>query len=313
MAGDFKQPKTNWPQEALTGAHEILREFGDVRKIMLAGNHDAMGLGGSGLAPFKDVATVIEGEAEQVSDLLCVPFGADLKAVKTNKHLPIIAHAFIKGAFLGPEDHRLPDKGVDIADYGPFPVAFFGDIHNAQFRRSADPLQGRTAAWYTINSAGQVRVPGRWLSEVYYPGSPYQQNWGERDHVKGVLLVDTKRGAVDFVPMNAPRFIHVELTDCEILPEVLLNASQQSDFVRIITPSSRWTQSALDARGLHFRSMQIIEQKAAAVQKAARTVMHAGMDPDELLSGYMKAKPLPPGMDSTTVMTAHRRLWGGEE
>jgi hypothetical protein len=120
MAGDFKMPKTNWPQEALTGALEVMRDFPGVEKVMIAGNHDAMGLGGSGLQPFRDgcEAIIVEGEAEQIGGMLYVPYGANLKNVKVNKHLPMVAHAFIQGAVIGAEDLQLfrtwclPPKGV---------------------------------------------------------------------------------------------------------------------------------------------------------------------------------------------------------
>lgn len=310
MAGDFKQPKTNWPQEALTGAHEILREYDDVQKVMIAGNHDAMGLGGSGLAPFKDCATVVEWEAQQVDDLLCVPFGADLAPVKPNKHLVIIGHAFLQGVFIGPESIRLPAKGVPVSDYGAFPVAFFGDIHRAQFRRSADPMAGRAAAWQTINSAGPVRIKGPWFGEVYYPGSPYQQNWGERnDGPKGVLVADLKRGSVEMVALDAPRFVHVELEDCEALPQELFN--REKDFVRILTDSAKRTQAAIEAKGLTFRWAQIIERPQVE-RRAARSTINAAMDRDEMLAEYMKARPVPDGVDPAQCLEAGRRLWSGE-
>jgi DNA repair exonuclease SbcCD nuclease subunit len=313
MAGDFKQPKTNWPQEALTGAHEILRLFPGVTKFMLMGNHDALGLGGSGLAPFKDCATVIESEAEEHRGILFVPFGADLTAVKKNKHLPIVAHAFLKGAFIGPEDFRKPGAGADLEDYGPFPVAFFGDIHKAQFRVPADPTTGRKPSWLPIEQAGLVRGKGLggpgWKGEVFYPGSPYMQNWGERnDGVKGFLLADLKSGQVDMIESFAPHFVHVELDDPEALPEVLLHSAK--DFVRIITDSSKWTQNALEAKGLTYRSLQIIERPRVE-KRTTRPAIHAGMDFDEMLSGYMKAHPVPEGVDEAQMVQAMRNLWSG--
>ena len=315
MAGDFKQPKTNWPQEALTGAHEILRRYPDVTKIMVAGNHDAYGLGGSGLAPFRDVASIVEGEAEQVGDLLCVPFGADLKAVKpNNNNLPIIAHAFIKGAFIGPEDFRLPGKGVDLADYGQFPVAFFGDIHKAQVRHASDPLRGRMAYWQPIESAGTIRTKGPWRGEVYYPGSPYMQNWGERnDRVKGVLLVDLKTGIVQMMKSpnaSAPRYVQIEMTEPEALPSDL-HAAQGNNFVRVLTPSAKWTQKAIDTKGLTFRWLQIIERRPE-VKTAVRTQVHAAMSHEEMIREYMRLRPLPPEVTQDMVLLAAERLWSQE-
>lgn len=311
MAGDFKMPKTNWPQEALTGALDILRHYTHVEKVMLAGNHDAMGLGGSGLQPFRDKATdIVDGEAEEIGGILYVPFGADLSIVKKNKHLPIVSHGFLRGAFLGPEDMRLPEKGIDPAEFGQFPVAFFGDIHNAQYRAPLD-AEGLRHQWRSVQGSGPLRMPGRWRGEVYYPGSPYQQSWGERDHVKGVLFADLRTGSIEFIEIDSPRFVHVELVDCEALPEKLLNA-RSKDFVRIITPSARWTQGALDARGLDFQDVQIIERKPLMQKQAVRAMVHAAMDSDEMLRGYMHSKPVPEDLDPELIMTAHRRLWASQ-
>jgi hypothetical protein len=306
MAGDFKQPKTQWPQEALTGSHEILREYGDVKKYMIAGNHDALGLGGSGLSPFKDCATVIEWEAEEHDGILFVPFGADLTAVKTNKHLPIVTHAFIRGAFIGPEDIRLPGVGVDLADYGQFPVMFAGDIHKGQWRQPADPASGRAARWIAYENAGALRAPGSWKGEVFYPGSTYMQNWGERnDAVKGALLVNFKTGSVSVHEFDAPRFVQIELQD-KATP-----VGKSSDFVRIITDDAKLTQQALEANGLTFRSVQIIERPRAETRET-RSNIHAGMDKNEMLESYMKARPAPSGVDPEQAFVALSRLWGGE-
>lgn len=308
MAGDFKQPKTNWPQEALTGSHEILRDYDDVPKIMIAGNHDAEGRGGSGLAPFKDCARVVEREAEEIDGLLCVPFGADLTAVKPNRHLPIVAHAFLQGVFIGPESVRLPGKGVPVENFGDFPVAFFGDIHRGQWREPADPKTGRAVRWIPYEDSGVIRQAGKWRGEIFYPGSPYQQNWGERnDGPKGALVVDLKTGTINLVEFDSPRFIHVELAVPVAVGTLNIN---QGDFVRIVTDDAKWTAAAIEEQGLTFRSLQIIQRPRQA-KSTARSQIHAGMDRDEMLAGYMKTRPVPPGLDPSQVLDAGKRLWSG--
>src|SRR5437016_8113325 len=117
MAGDFKQPKTMWPQEALTGALEVLRGFPDVDKIMLAGNHDARGLGGTGLAPFATIrrTRVIESEMivqlDDETKLVCAPWDADMELTREACEIAgvsaLVAHAFLAGTFLGPDETRL--------------------------------------------------------------------------------------------------------------------------------------------------------------------------------------------------------------
>lgn len=310
MAGDFKMPKNTWPQEALTGSLEILRRYTDTRKVMIAGNHDGSGLGGSGLQPFYEVATVIDGEAQDCEGVLYVPHGADLKAVKMNKHLPLIAHAFLQGAVIGAEDLQLQNVGVPIEEYGQPPVAVFGDIHGAQVRYPSDPQTGRTARWERITAPGKIRVPGPWRGEFYYPGSPYQQNWGERNQEKGCLLVDLEVGSVHFLPVIAPRYVHVELQDCEILPNVLL-AADPRDFVRVITDSARWTNEAIEAKGLKYRWLQITERPTKIVNKQ-RTEIHAAMTRSQIIEAYMASRPIPQGVTPEQVKKAMMKLWGAE-
>jgi DNA repair exonuclease SbcCD nuclease subunit len=310
MAGDFKMPKNTWPQEALTGSLEILRKYPDLRKVMIAGNHDGAGLGGSGLQPFYEVATVIDGEAQDCEGVLYVPHGADLRPVKSNSHLPIVAHAFLAGAIIGAEDLQLQNAGIELSEYGQPPLALFGDIHGAQMRLPSDPKTGRVARWERIEQHGKIRVPGPWRGEVYYPGSPYQQNWGERNQAKGCLLVDLEVGSVHFHPIESPRFIHVELQDCEILPEVLLNADD-SDFVRIVTDSARWTKEAIDAKALRYRWLQITERPTKIVNRQ-RTEIHAAMTRTQIIEAYIASRPVPKGVSAEQVKKAMMRLWGAE-
>jgi len=216
MCGDFKQPKTNWPQEALTGAHEVLRAFGDVTKVMVAGNHDARGQGGSGLAPFADVAHVVheQGILELPRGgpvIACFPWDSNLDSSSVQKMVRVAdlvaAHAFLQGIVIGPEDAHLGGKGVPIGRYGAFKVAVFGDIHKGQWRSNG--------VWtpFPMNG-GIVREAGPWRGEVFYPGSPYQINWGERnDPAKGALVLDLETGEAVLHPLKAPRFIHIEVED----------------------------------------------------------------------------------------------------
>lgn len=319
MAGDFKQPKTFWPQEALTGSHAIMREFEDVEKIMVAGNHDAEGLGGSGLAPFKDCAKVVE-KAGYVSTqneyLLCAPWNAnraEIRALaKENRGVaPLIAHAFLAGAFLGPEDLRI-GGGIPLEEYGDFPVAFFGDIHKGQWRKI---MMLRPAMWepYTVFGAEglvnfRVRAPERWQGEVFYPGSPYQQSWGERnDGAKGVLLVDIKSGEVQFCPLRAPRFMHFEVDEKTIEGLFEAEAWDELDFVRVVY-TGKPSAALDDLRSLapHARSFQVITRPPKVSQQ--RTEVHAGMTKSELLQRYMEARPPAENVDRLQALGAGLRL-----
>jgi hypothetical protein len=306
FAGDFKGPKTQWPQEALTGSHEILREYGDVEKIMLPGNHDARGIGGTGLAPFWDVAHVVE-EAEYVragdATLLCLPWDAPPRTDK-RADVPIVAHGFLSGCMLGPEDVRIA-KGRSVAEYGDFPVAFFGDVHKGQWRHRG---VGGQQTWYAYKGEGQVRRPGPWAGEVLYAGSPYPQNWGERDDPpKGALLADLGTGEVTLHVFEAPRFRHFEIATDHDLEAFVKNREQyRGDFVRVVYsgPPSMVVKAA-ENLGDQFRSFQFIARRVQKTVKRAE--IHAGMPVPEIIRNYVAAHP-PQGLDPDRTLEAMVRL-----
>ena len=327
MAGDFKMPKTFWPQSALTGAHEILREYDDVPKLMVAGNHDARGVGGSGLAPFKDVADVVETSGIVVlgdTMFACAPWDADRDRVRkmvndarnVDEFTPLIAHAFLMGCALGPDDVRL-NKGVPVEEYGDFPVAFFGDVHKGQ------GLTRRPASWetYDMDDEGpeardarllmsKIRSKGPWCGEVFYPGSPYPQNWGERnDGEKGVLVADLATGEIWFHIFTAPRFIHVEIVEGQL--EEFLDQQEEGeyeqDFLRIVY--SGFACPALDhLRDIKCRSFQLIFRRPVPIE--SRVEIHAGMNRLEMLTRYVDARALPDGADKARALDAGMRLMG---
>lgn len=321
--GDFKQPKTFWPQEALTGSHEVLREYDDVEKVFVVGNHDQRGLGGSGLAPFKDVARVVE-EAGVVAtasgELVCAPWNADLEVVRgllAARPLPVYAHGFLAGSLLGPEDTRIA-KGRSPAEYGDFSVAFFGDVHKGQWRRPGDPVAGRPPFWSAypdvdvhpfVADAIQVRPPGAWAGEVFYCGSPYQQSWGERsDPAKGALVADLGSGDVWLHPFASPRFRYVELPDREAA-DVFVSAASEgryaNDFVRVVYSGP--SKGRPDFDDDDFRTLEVIVRKDRVVEK--RADIHAGLPVSEILARYVASRP-PHGVESLRAIEAGLRLAG---
>jgi hypothetical protein len=320
MAGDFKQPKTFWPQSALTGALALLREYeaDGLEMVMLAGNHDAWGEGGSGLSPFADVAHVVDRpEVVALRDggrLRCLPWDAEPGAL-ADTGLPLVSHAFLQGIVLGPEDVHPGGKGVPIEDYGDFPFAVFGDIHKGQWREFVTPGCG----WVTYESHaranepderwdGGVRVPAPWAGEVFYPGSPYMQNWGERnDGPKGSLLVDTETGQVDLHEHAAPRFVHVELDDAGLERWLPRLGELAGDFLRVVyTGTGSMVLGALEHRAESFRHFQLVRRPPAAPAQR-RAEIHAGLDRSEILDRYLAARP--PTADLARTRAAGRRLF----
>jgi hypothetical protein len=331
FAGDMKQPKTSWPQSALTGVHETLRAYGDVRKIMVAGNHDAEGIGGSGLAPFRDCAIVVESTTAVWADehasvsLLCVPWNGRLEhvlaaqEVRRARKLPpqvLVAHGFLAGCGLGTEDTRIA-KGAAVADYGDFPVAFFGDVHKGQWRRPADPKAGKPAEWFpyssVVGSVGRVlvREAGPWRGEAYYAGSPYAQNWGEReDPPKGALLVDLETGEVWLVPLKSPGYSHLELDEAGLrtFVETSVRQSYAGRFVRVVyagKPCAALDEAQKMGDTGEFRSFQLVVRRP--LLSTTRVELHAGMAMPDLLRRYVDARP-PADLDAGKTLEALTRL-----
>jgi hypothetical protein len=325
MAGDFKMPKTSWPQSALTGALAILRDYDDVPKVMVAGNHDAEGIGGSGLSPFRDVATVVE-RAEIVTpvegvELVCAPWNADLKAVRAlinaravHRRPVLVAHAFLQGCMLGPEDARIA-KGVPVAEYGDFAVAIFGDVHKGQMREPATKTKPATWRGYPEGSgmgrAAVVRSAKPWGGEVFYCGSPYQQNWGERkDGMKGSLVVDLKTGEVQVRAIDAPRFYHLEFDEggLRTFAETTVWQAYAENFVRIVyTGPPCAALDGVNQLADKFRSLQVVHRRPSAERLARVADMHAGMPMPELLRSYMAVRP-PVDLDPDRTFEALMRL-----
>lgn len=313
FAGDMKQPKTRWPQSALTGLHAMLRAYADVVKVMVAGNHDAQGEGGSGLSPFKDVATVVDDGVSIVvpkrgPTLVCAPWDADpSRAADLLARVPhpkvLVAHGFIAGCLLGPEDLRIA-KGAPIEAYGEFDLAVFGDVHKAQYRR---PTKGARLAEWVAMPSGPFEVGS---GTAVYCGDPYEQNWGERnDGAKGALLIDLMAQTVALHPtVETPHYLQVELSE-ENLIEFLdqLDATDSGDFVRVIyTGRAHDGLHALAEWGERQRSFQLIVRRPQAA--TSRAQIHAGMPMRELLESYVAARPPVTGIPPAKAVEAGLRL-----
>jgi hypothetical protein len=289
---------------------------------MVAGNHDSEGIGGSGLAPFKDVATVVESPQivtpGEDLELVCAPWNADRKTVRAlinaravHQRSVLVAHGYLQGCMLGPESTRLSDKGIPLEEYGDFKVAIFGDIHKGQWRRPGDAKKRTPAAWLAYDKA-QVRMGGPWAGEVYYCGSPYQQNWGERnDPAKGALVVDLATGYIALEEFKAPKFVHLDLDKkgLERFVDKTGAAMYEGDFVRIVYTGKpcEALDDLRDPKGHPFRSFQLIlrREERPAEQRAQ---IHAGMDMGDILHGYVTAHPPPEGVDPARALEALKRL-----
>lgn len=310
FAGDFKLPKTTWPTPALTGSLSVFQEYADVEKVMLPGNHDERCEFGTGLAPFTSVARVVEKTDVIITgagEFVVVPWGGDLevarKALKKERR-PLLSHGFLLGSFIGPEAIRLAGKGHRIEEFGDFTVAFFGDVHKGQVRLLGNPAMGRAPAWVPFEKAGKIREAGSWRGEVYYPGSPYQQNWGERnDPPKGALLVDMQLGWVKLVEFKAPKFRHLEPVDGAVLDLT----KYEGDFVRLIMSEEGKRSLELSMDTDRYRSFDVIARRnIASISRAPE--INASMGPGELVDAYIQAHPPAEQLDTVKVREAGVRL-----
>ena len=345
FGGDLKQPRRSWPHEALTGALAVLREFPDVEKVMVKGNHDGEGEYGSGLQPFAHLAAVVDRPC-------VVEVGARPMAVWPAMSDPalrpeafvdsvppaagvIIGHAFLQGARLGAEDFRAPG-GATPAQLGlggarpRFRLGLFGDVHKGQAlarRPHRAPDWVPFAETLAESTVAVIRDAGEWAGDVLYPGSPYAQTWGEReDGPKGALLVDLDTGEVDLLRVDAPRYVAEDWVGDEWADRVRAYASPRGDhdgvraawrghFVRVAVGA--WVRTAEFTAAFDRlrdvgepRSLQVVA--ALRRSEARRAEIHGGMSAPDLLRGYMTSRPLG-GADPAHVLAAGEALLRGDE
>jgi len=302
--GDVKHLKGMWNLAALNGMLALMEEYVDVPKLMVHGNHDGLASGSSGLAPFRKYAEVVESSgiisADAKEKVFVWPwqltfdrlqwFMARAKEAAKRSDCILLGHIFIAGSKVGPHELRL-GTGVTLEQFGLsgknriFKWAFLGDVHKAQ------------------------EVAPR----VLYCGSPYAQNWGELETDKGCLYVDTDKGHVERIRLDAPRFRVVDLT--QELPKKREDVGRvvdwaHKDFVRLIVDETfkqkelEKIQSVSGAR--HFQV--IIHRQSRSEQRVSD--IHAGMDDRKLLESYMETRPVD-GLNAQEVLKAGLALLKG--
>ena len=347
FGGDLKVPRRTWPHDALTGALAVLSDYREVPKYAIPGNHDGDGDFGTGLLPFASDSMYVHEHAgvmdiEGVGPVAVWPakFG-DHDPAEWLKSVPpgvdvLIGHGYLAGAKTGPDEFRAPG-GLTLEQFGfvgrdkpRFKLGLFGDIHKGQVLHRQ--TRGRAPDWIPFDSltynwsdgTHPMRDAAPWLGEVYYPGSPYPQNWGERnDGPKGCLLVDLASGEVTFLPVQAPRYVLEDWTEKSEtpswLPERALDGEAQlirrwrGNFVRVMAGS--WLTD--DFRKALDRLVEKAEPRTFTleVQKTARSEhraeVHGGMPVGDMLASYVQARPLS-GIENEHVIAAGLALAEGE-
>lgn len=251
--GDLKHVRGVWDQRALAGILDAFRRYPDVPKFLLSGNgyHDGTGVrdAGGGLEPFAEVATVMTSPGfTEIHGIPCAvwPWAPTLDGVEAlcaearrRKVRVLLGH----GTFVGSRtDAGVPLDGPLTFErfglLGPpsirvFDLVFFGDVHARQ-------------------QLGDSRRTGK--ADVWYPGSPWAQNWGETTPERGGLLWQEEHGTFTVRPVNftaAPRFIVWQMPEREAaalvahlerdapLPAPLrrrMHTEWRGQFVRLVVP-----------------------------------------------------------------------------
>lgn len=321
FGGDFKVPRTTWPQDALNGALGVLSRYADVPKLMVNGNHDGDTDHGCGLRPFSPYATIIDKPSVidfQGMPLACWPADSDfeayptfLKAAEVANARTLIAHLFCLGAFLGPDEVRLPGQGhplekLGVHPKGQFSLGCFGDIHKGQVWVWSKPAPGQ---WVPFNRVKQFALEGIPPGTAIYPGSPYAQNWGEReDGRKGCLLVDLGANRITFHDLPGPKFIVADWT--HTAPKAAA-PEWEGNFVRlrVSTPVSDKGKADLLAKWKP-RTLSI-EVEVPEESTARITDFHAALPQGEIVEKYVEARPLA-GVAPKNVILAGKHLMQGE-
>lgn len=304
--GDLKHVKTIWHQKALLGALEIMEDFPDVGKFLIHGNHDGI-LGGSGIRPFKDIPMtniftepeIVKGDGYGFDTFAVWPHSSDmsglpkfLKQAKKEKAKILFGHIFLQNSVVGNRDTPIA-KGASLSDIGlakkeVFDLAFLGDVHKAQLVPGSGDENGL----------------------AIYPGSPLGLNWGELERDKGCFYVDLadRKEVLKKIEIKAPRFRSFDWTTPGDVEE---NINWEGDFVRlIISPDfdKGWLESIRKRCGARW--LKVILRKNSTNGAKKRSDIHAGMNRDQLLGEYVKARP--PVSDAAMTLAAGKKLMGAE-
>lgn len=322
-AGDLKVPKTFWPQEALNLVLNTLRAYPEVNKYMLPGNHGT-GVNGTEVTPFDDIAHIYEAPTPVDvggTGVLFLPWAKTYETFDPLNCSVVVGHAFLAGVFLGPDELRLPGIGHRLADFqlgpeGPVKLGIFGDVHTGQgfFRPAKRPpgwLPWRkfaAAAKWETGPFCLVQAPFNGVA--VYPGSPYQQTFGEaQDWPKGCLLIDDDPPSITLLPVDGPRFHTVEWLD---EPRPQDTDRWGGGFVRLSV--GPWAETGGGQKLLQSlrtscqaRALQVILVRPPVSE--TRADLHAALSMATLLERYVEARP-PKGLPAPAVLEAGKRLLG---
>ncbi len=298
--GDLKHIKGIWNQYALNKVKQLLHsDFRDVEKFLIHGNHDGTA-GGSGLKPLEGKGCAVFDKPQVFDDVKFLD-AAVWPHQPTTELLPaflndaqrkgvkfLFGHVFLRNSVVGPTDRPLTQQGITLEEMGigsVFEWAFLGDVHKQQM------VPGSREGGYAI-----------------YPGSPLQLNWGDAsDEYSSFLYVNLEKDPkVEKISIKAPRFRAVDwsgLSVEEVRGEVDKGTHKtwEGDFVKlIVTPvvDSKIIENIMERSKARWYSVTLRKKEKTP---EARSELHAGMKPQELLQGYINVRPPDPALIKSPV------------
>jgi len=139
------------------------------------------------LIPFKEIGKVFDKPTE-IEDILILPYLSDIKKIKkaisktTKKYC--LGHLGIQEAIMD-SGYMIPKESkLTVKDFKKFETVFFGHYHKHQ----------------------QV-------NNIIYVGSSLQQDFGERNEDKGIIIWDIKENKNKFIVLDSWKFYVVSLKE----------------------------------------------------------------------------------------------------
>lgn len=304
MAGDMFHHRSQLNVRVLNAMYKVLESFrtNGITVIAIAGNHDDVDnsiFPESALRVFSDLITVVESPrvvilGNTMNDIYnsnvrvcCVPYSSSrldvMRAIQEQyqaaldtpmqaigePYVILLCHLGITGARVGSAMYAMKDE-YTLDDLMPDK--------------------------YNFVACGHYHQPQMVAKNVVYPGSPIQNNFGDERPVEtdllggngynGFMVLDTSNSTVDFVPLNAPRF--VTITGADALDSVPANALQGCFIRAQVKPE--------EANPLMKALSQLTDAPPAGIrtelqkeyQQITRSGIKATQSPQEIAETYLR-------------------------
>lgn len=280
IGGDIFHKRGSVKTEVFNKVFELVERNYDVDVLMLRGNHDAVTNSlytSSSIEPFgvlSNVTVINEPEVMNYPDstrILFLPYGDETEEMKKfineeagkEKDRPtiLVAHIGVEGASQGKHSHRL-SGAFGYGDLAPeyFDYILLGHYHKRQ-------LLGTNP-------------------KHLYGGSFMQHNFGDEGQDKGVHLIDSEEGTIDFIPIETTKFRTITTKDNIDDIEGILD----SNFVRFIGSSNelKALDKLKDSDNGQLHKMRVELQRD--YQQEARMGLDASMSEEDIVKAFAEQK-----------------------